>query len=411
MSLINQVLKDLDKRGAGNAIGEATVRVVHARSRLSAFRLVALGAAGMLLVLAAAWTLWQPRQPPAARPVAIAAVQPAAQLPVSQPAVAPVQIKLPRISGVNPDLIPAMRSAQKITIHGSNFSEGASVTLHEQGGRIYANRPVLSLTAEQIVFKANFGTAQHGWGVEVLNADGASSGLYPLAFKAPPPTAQNQTVATSGKAVPPRAMAGAVAEAGVSKQATQLSLQQQADNEFRRAYQLMREGRNSEAVDGYEAALKLDAGHELARQSLVGLLLEKKRNADAERVLQDGLQNNPRQTGFAMLLARLQVERDALPLALETLQHTLPYAEKLADYQAFVAALLQRQNRHQEAVDYYRKALQLKPQSGVWLMGMGISLRAEQRNTDARDAFKRALETNTLGAELQAFVTQQLKEL
>lgn len=44
-------------------------------------------------------------------------------------------------------------------------------------------------------------------------------------------------------------------------------------------------------------------------------------------------------------------------------------------------------------------------------MGLGISLQTEQRNDEARDAFKRALESNSLNTELQAFVAQRLKNL
>jgi MSHA biogenesis protein MshN len=93
------------------------------------------------------------------------------------------------------------------------------------------------------------------------------------------------------------------------------------------------------------------------------------------------------------------------------MQKSLHYAQQQADYQAFLAALLQRQNRHKEAIVYFQNAVQLSPQSGVWLMGLGISLRAEQRNAEARDAFNRAMGARNLSAELQAFVTQQLKEL
>jgi MSHA biogenesis protein MshN len=441
MSLINQVLKDLDKRGASTNIGEATLRVVHNGNQRSAFLLVAAGAAGMLVVAAAAWMVWNAQLKPDAPVVAAVAPpqtvesRPVEVLPASQPVIAPVQVTLPKIDSVSPDPVMATGIAQTLIISGSNFREGASVTLRNQAGRVFANRPIISLSPGQIVLRSKFGKVPNSWSVEVLNPEGVSSGPYTITVKAPaavtppaaipPAVASNPTVAPqsskatpsgnktmpSGKTKPVSLMPGVVEAEGVSKQPTQISLQQQADNEFRRAYQLMRQGRNSEALAGYEAALLLDAGHELARQSMVSLLLEKKRNTDAERALQEGLQNNPQQATFAMLLARLQVERNALPLALETLLHTLPYAEKQPDYLAFVAALQQRQNRHKEAIDYYQKALQLKPQAGVWLMGMGISLRAEQRNADAREAFKRALDSNTLSAELQSFVTQQLKEL
>ena len=112
-----------------------------------------------------------------------------------------------------------------------------------------------------------------------------------------------------------------------------------------------------------------------------------------------------------MLLARLQVEHGELPQALKTLQQSLRYAEQQADYRAFMAALLQRQNLHQEAIAHYQAALHLNPNSGVWLMGMGISLQALQKNNEAIAVFKNALNTHTLNADLQAFVTQRLGQL
>ncbi|HLY97021.1 MAG TPA: tetratricopeptide repeat protein, partial [Sideroxyarcus sp.] len=187
--------------------------------------------------------------------------------------------------------------------------------------------------------------------------------------------------------------------------------QQRAESEFGKANLAAQEGRTNDALAGYEAALLIDSSHKEARRAWVGLLLGLKRNDDAERVLQRGLKRDPHDTSFAMLLARLQVERNAVPLALETLQKTLPYAEEQADYQAFVAALLQRQGRNDEAIAHYQVALRLAPNNGIWLMGMGISLQAAQRTEDARAAYQRALASNSLNAQLQAFVQQKLKEL
>ncbi len=191
----------------------------------------------------------------------------------------------------------------------------------------------------------------------------------------------------------------------------QVSTAQQADAEFRGAVALMQQGHIAEALAGYQAALKLDPGLDAARQTLVALLVEEKRGPEAERVLQERLKSKPDHAGFIMLLARLQVERGAVAEATATLEKGLPYAKTQADYQAFLAALLQRQNRNDEAVAHYRIALQLAPNNGLWQMGYGISLQAMQRNADARAAFQRALDTNTLSPDLQAFVRQKLKEL
>jgi MSHA biogenesis protein MshN len=428
MSLINQVLKDLDKRGASTQIGEATIRVVHSHSRRNAFLLVALGAAGMLVVGGAGWMIWQGQQQPVLpAPIVAAAPVPLVEtIPASQPVVAPVPVAVPSIESIMPETIVATGAAQTITLNGSHFREGANVTLSDGEGRMYENRPLLSLAAEQIVLKLNPGKKAGNWLVEVLNSDGTTSGKYAFSVKAPAPAVKaNQSAAMpAGKKIaalsasvkpeqaPPSAASQETVNApGISKQPTQISPQQQAENEFRRAYGLMQQGQTGAAMSGFEAALQLDAGHLVARQTLVRLLIENKRTADAERVLQEGIQYDPRQTSLAMLLARIQVGRNELPQALETMQKSLPYAEKQADYQAFVAALMQRQNRHSEAITYFQNAVQLNPQSGVWLMGLGISLHEQQRQEEARIAFNRALATNTLNAELKAFVTQQLKEL
>jgi len=191
----------------------------------------------------------------------------------------------------------------------------------------------------------------------------------------------------------------------------QVSKRQQADNAFRLANVLQQQGRTQEAMAGYKAVLKLYPAHDTARLTLVDVLLKNKHEAHAERVLKAGHFQFPEHSGFAMLLARLQVEHGELPQALKTLRQSQRYAERQADYRAFMAALLQRQNLHQEAITHYQAALQLNPNSGVWLMGMGISLQALQKNNEAIAVFKNALDTQTLNADLQAFVTQRLGQL
>ena len=194
------------------------------------------------------------------------------------------------------------------------------------------------------------------------------------------------------------------------KQIKQVNPQQRAEHEFRKAVALMHQGRINEALDGYSAALQYDASYEAARQAMAGLLIENKRSGEAERILQEGVRINPRQTGFVMILSRIQMERGDAAAALDTLQKSLPHASNQAEYRAFMGALLQRQSRHKEAAEHYRAAVSLSPGSGVWLMGLGISLQADGQTAEAHDAFLRAKESNSLSADLQAFVDQRIKQ-
>lgn len=186
---------------------------------------------------------------------------------------------------------------------------------------------------------------------------------------------------------------------------------QLAEDAFRNASQLARSGQTKEAVDGYRLALSVDPSYVPAREALAVALLGRGQNAEAEQVLQEGLALDQRQVRFAMMAARLQVERDALPAGLATLEKSLPYADQLPEYHAFIAALLQRQDRHKEAIMHYQVALQRSPDSGVWLMGLAISLQALGRKGDAQDAYARAVATNGLSPELHAFVMRQLAGL
>ena len=452
MSLINQVLNDLEKRGASTNIGEATIRVVPMRRNHGTLWLF-IAAISVSVLAASAWLKWgaetQIKAPQLALPAAPVSteVQPAAVTSVSAkdiPAAAtppatrlnskpgptkaaalpgqPLLLLKPVITAVSPNPAISKGAPQTLTITGNHFADDATVVLFTPKGRKYVKRKIIKQNSAQIVISAYFGNSAGQWSVGVANSSGNSSGHFAFAVQAEPviasvPTQDKPALAavsetpSVAKPAPADVPALVLPAGGVSKQPTQITLQQQAENEFRKAYVLMQQGQTNAAISGYETAIKLDAGHNVARQTLVRMLLENKRNAEAERLLQEGLQHDPKQHSMSMLLARIQVGRNELDLALETMQKSLPYADKQADYQSFVAALLQRKNRHKEAISHFEHALQINPKSGVWLMGMGISLRAEQRTEEAREAFKRALESNSLSAELQSFVKQQLKEL
>ena len=196
-------------------------------------------------------------------------------------------------------------------------------------------------------------------------------------------------------------------------QGRQESGAQRAEGEYRRALANLQDGHMTTAVASLEQALKLDPGHDAARQTLVGLLIEAKRSDEAIRQLQAGLALDARQPALAMLLARLQIERGGS--GIETLMRSLPYAGndtgKSADYHAFLAGALEREQRHREAAEQYQAALRMAPGNGVWWMGLGMALQADKRNAEALEAFQRARASGMLSAELQAFVERRLQQL
>jgi MSHA biogenesis protein MshN len=197
----------------------------------------------------------------------------------------------------------------------------------------------------------------------------------------------------------------------IDKQMREMTPPQRAETAFRSGVAQLQEGRLSAAETYFGAALKEDPTHVGARQALLGLMLDIGRHGEAEELLRRALELNPRQPRHAMVLARLEVDRGELDGAINTLVAALPHVRADPEFHAFLAALLQRDGRHRDAAEYYRTALQSSPGNAVWLMGLGMSLRATDQFADAQDAFQRAADSKQLNAELQAFVERQLREL
>lgn len=199
--------------------------------------------------------------------------------------------------------------------------------------------------------------------------------------------------------------------APIEKQNRGLTSYELAEIEFRNGVTRLKQGRLGEAEASFRAALREDRSHLPARQALIGLLIDMRRNQDAEQVVRDALAFNPRQPRHAMLLARLELDRGDAAAAVATLEAVKPYAGVDAEFYAFFAAALQRAGRYREAAELYKNALAVEPGNAIWTMGLGISLRAAGQPDEAREAFRRAAESRSLAPELQRYVEAQSREL
>lgn len=191
----------------------------------------------------------------------------------------------------------------------------------------------------------------------------------------------------------------------------QISPQQQAEYLYQKAAALLQQGRVAEAQESLGESLRLAPGHVASRHVLAGILVENKQYAQAEQLLRDGLTQGANQPEFIIALARIQVERGDSRAALETLQKNLAGAKDHAGYQSFLATLLQRQGQHKSAIEHYLAAVRLAPASLSTLVGLGISLQAENRLAEAQEAYGRAKSGGGLSPELQSFVDQRLKQI
>lgn len=214
--------------------------------------------------------------------------------------------------------------------------------------------------------------------------------------------------AASAKAEPVSAAAPA-GPVKIEKSPVPATPRDRADAEYRKAETALASGRSGEALDGMRAALKIDPAYVQVRQSLLRQLLDMRRIDEAMAVLQEGVELMPAQTGWAMSLARLQLEHGDLAAADRSLARSQAYAEANADYAGFQGHVKSRLGAHRQAVAHYQRAARLVPSEGRWWLGLGLALEADGRVPEAREALRRALSAGTLNAELSAVAEQHLR--
>ena len=188
-----------------------------------------------------------------------------------------------------------------------------------------------------------------------------------------------------------------------------MSPEQKLANLYTQALVDLQQGRVTEAQNKLNQVLEGNPADQEARQTLLNLLLANKQYDQAQTLLTEGLTLAPEQSGFRMMLARLQVETRDYVSALKTLEQGQAYAKNNAEYQSFYATLLQRADRHEEAINHYNAALAINANSANDFIGLGISLDAIGKLLNAQEAFNHALGLATLSPELAEFANQQLK--
>lgn len=182
-----------------------------------------------------------------------------------------------------------------------------------------------------------------------------------------------------------------------------------ADAEWRRAEAAFAGGRGEEGREALRAALRHDPGHLQARQALLRQLLEARKIDEAVAVLQEGLELQPAQPGWAMSLARLQLERGDLAAADASLARSQAFAENSADYAGFQGHIKSRLGAHRQAAAHYQRATRLAPNDGRWWLGFGLALEGDGRLPESREALRRALAAGNLPGDLAAVAEQHLR--
>ena len=186
---------------------------------------------------------------------------------------------------------------------------------------------------------------------------------------------------------------------------------EQAVNLFAKASGLLKSRQTGEAMKVLQRALSLDAQHTRARELLASLLFQDAQYIAAAEMLEVGRKQQPGFIPFSLLLARVRMQQGRDTDAIIVLESQKPPARDYSDYYALLAALYQRVARHDDAAKIYRGLVDIFPGRAVWWMGLGISMQSLNKSAEALAAYRRALKSQGLQPDLRKFVQQRIRLL
>lgn len=215
-------------------------------------------------------------------------------------------------------------------------------------------------------------------------------------------------------AAPERLVSGAEEQTGTGKierRLRPLNATQQAQQQYQEGLQKLQQGKRRQAEERFQRALELDKEHVAAREAWVGMMLQSGRVVEAGQLLASGLDALPGQSQFSLLLARIHMQQGELASAAEVLETSARARSQSGDYWAMLGGIYQRMQRYNASSEAYRKALEQNPNQAVWWMGQGISMEGAGLKAQAIESYTRAEKAQGLSMELRRYVRQRLEQL
>lgn len=149
-----------------------------------------------------------------------------------------------------------------------------------------------------------------------------------------------------------------------------------------------------------------------ARLQLVRVLQQQMKLDKAEGILRQGIQLTPASTDLRKAYARLLLLAQRQDEAVDLLKtEPIPSVVQDLEYHALLAALLQDSKQFKAASLVYGDLVQVRPQEALWWMGLAISLDQLGNAELARNAYQKALNLPGLRPDLQNYIHSRLQVL
>ncbi|MEZ4333273.1 MAG: tetratricopeptide repeat protein [Myxococcota bacterium] len=171
------------------------------------------------------------------------------------------------------------------------------------------------------------------------------------------------------------------------------------------------EGRLEEADARYAEIALLAPDEPIALAEWSEVLERLGRASEARALLESARTAAPRDVELLVAHARLLERAGDRAGAIELLDRSGLAVTEAPEVHALAAAFLQRAGRHEAAIERYELILRRFPEESRGWLGLGISLEAVGRASEARDVYRIALQVGALPGSTRQWITSRLSSL
>ncbi len=160
-----------------------------------------------------------------------------------------------------------------------------------------------------------------------------------------------------------------------------------------------------------QQVLKLDKKHLSARLLLAEMLMKQGQLQQSAYLLDQGLKLFPAQQHLIQLRSQLYLQNNQSQQAIELLQKITDRKQHNESYLALLAAAYQQNQQYADAQLLYQQLVRLRPQQAQYWLGLGLAHDKQGHEHVAVNAYQQALNKNTLQTAVVSYIKQRLSIL
>jgi len=385
MSIINQVLKDIDNRSKEAAKGNRRRAAYTGRPRrMRIWMWIALGVLCAAVVVVGLYFVGQHQQ-----------------------AATPLSAEEDMVVQFTPPQLPATPSRRQ---------QRAEVRVIDAPSQPVTGQSEETEAKEQEIFSADSIAANAG--SQQLTADEvARTGVTQLSDEADR-AASDSTEEQPAQEQAAQQQLETADTTPQRKPANEFSIQRSAPTSTSQSQRLFEQalsdldaGNSRRASQSLQQVLILDPEHVEAREELAAYYFGRGFISDAMEVLEGGLALVPQANSLRLLQARILERIDQPEQALQAVQQADIRLPEDADLLILKGALATELEFYSQAADAYQQLVAWRPDQGRWWIGLAISRENLDDKEGALQAYRRALQDGGLNHSTREFVHDRMEAL